>query len=48
VEEVRRKLALLPQGTAVAAAASHWLAGWDAVRVVELLGQLESPTTAAR
>lgn len=48
VEEVRRKLALLPPEAAVADVAPTWLAGWDAATVVELLRQLDSPTTAAR
>ncbi|KAL4426696.1 hypothetical protein ABPG77_004752 [Micractinium sp. CCAP 211/92] len=48
VEEVRRKLALLPPEAAIADVAPTWLAGWDATTVVELLRQLDSPTTAAR
>ncbi|KAL4458727.1 hypothetical protein ABPG75_013592 [Micractinium tetrahymenae] len=48
VEEVRRKLALLPPEAAVADVAPAWLAGWDAATVVDLLHQLDSPTTAAR
>ncbi|KAL4859186.1 putative aldo-keto reductase 2 [Chlorella vulgaris] len=46
--EVRRKLALLPPGHAVADVAANWLAGWDAEQVVGLLRKLESPTVAAR
>lgn len=48
VEEVRRKLALLPADAAVADVVPGWLAGWEAAGVVELLLQLDSPTTAQR
>ena len=48
VEDVRRKLALLPADQAVADAAGAWLAGWEPAQVVELLLQLDSPTTAVR
>lgn len=48
VEEVRRKLALLPAGQAVADVAGGWLAGWDAAAAAQLLLLLDSPTTTAR
>ncbi|PSC71010.1 Tbc2 translation chloroplastic isoform B [Micractinium conductrix] len=48
VEEVRLKLALLPEGSALDDHAPAWLAGWEEAQVVELLTQLDTPTTAAR
>ena len=48
MEDVRRKLALLAADRAVADVADAWLADWEASAVVELLLQLDSPTTAAR
>jgi hypothetical protein len=48
VEDVRRKLALLAADQAVADVAGAWLADWEAPAVVDLLLQLDSPTTAAR
>jgi hypothetical protein len=48
VDEVQRKLALLPADVAVADVAPAWLSGWDAARLCELLRLLASPTTAAR
>ena len=38
----------MPADQAVADEAGAWLAGWEAAGVVELLLQLDSPTTAAR
>jgi hypothetical protein len=48
VEDVRRKLALLPADRLVADVVPAWLTGWEPAQVAELLTQLDSATTASR